>query len=65
MRGTLDTDDLRQSQEILEKFDNLPKLWRGKEIVVEFVNNRSFSAASTDTVSALDLESRIGTLRTR
>ena len=56
VEGSLQSDDIKKSKEILDKFEVLPKRWRGKEVVIEFVNEGRFQQTRDDTADALSIE---------
>ncbi|MEE8056323.1 MAG: DUF4062 domain-containing protein [Pseudomonadales bacterium] len=56
VEGTIETDDVDKSNEVLRRFDVLPKRWRGKEVVIEFVNAADFTSVYDETASALNID---------
>jgi hypothetical protein len=56
IEGELKLKNEPDGGEILRQFNLLPKIFRGKELTIEFVNKRDFSPVSADTCAALNLE---------
>src|SRR5687767_2556800 len=52
----LELRDESDSTELLRQFNLLPKMFRGKEIIIEFENQRDFRSVSGDTCTALNLD---------
>ena len=55
VEGRIQVDDPKESIKVLERFRSLPKIWHGKEVNIEFVNE-PFSPASVSTCEALKLK---------
>lgn len=53
--GSLQSDDIEKSKKILKKFVVLPKRWRGKEVVIEFINEDGFGSTYAELADALNI----------
>jgi len=56
VEGIIETDDISKSNDVLHRFKVLPKLWRGKEVVIEFVNEAGFTSVVDEIASALNID---------
>jgi len=56
VEGKLELTNEPDSAELLRQFNMLPKIFRGKEIIIEFISQGDFRSVSGDTCTALNLE---------
>ena len=56
IEGKLELTSEPDSEELLRQFSLLPKLFRGKEVIVQFINPGDFRAVFSETCAALNLE---------
>lgn len=56
VEGIIETDDISKSNDVLHRFKVLPKRWRGKEVVIEFVNEAGFTSVVDEIASALNID---------
>jgi|ERR1043165_132047 hypothetical protein len=56
IEGKLELTGEPDSAELLRQFSLLPKIFRGKELIIEFINPGDFRAVSGETCTALNLE---------
>ena len=55
IRGDLELPKAPSDAEVLQQFAKLPKLFAGKQVTVEFMNNGDFRSAFAEECTALEL----------
>ncbi|HEX8564753.1 MAG TPA: DUF4062 domain-containing protein [Pyrinomonadaceae bacterium] len=56
IEGKLELTKEPDNAEVLRQFSLLPKIFRGKEVIIEFVNPSDFRAVSGETCATLNIE---------
>ncbi len=56
IEGKLELTSEPDSEELLRQFSLLPKIFRGKEVIIQFINPGDFRAVFSETCVALNLE---------
>jgi hypothetical protein len=54
--SNLDITEISDDNEVVQQFRMLPKLWAGRQVTIEFVNDANFRPADAETCGALGLE---------